>query len=174
MNKICHPLQGVCILLNLVADHLDRKSFISEVLTNEIPADTRIVYKSAVADKTREDALPIVAYKSLGSKFIPFNPQHNLGVKGGTALQLAHNLAFTVSTTSEGLTGELSFEIGGLIASLTKDLRNIDVFTNSIDISEIQRDDAKYFIQTVSVSLILGYPVWKTDKFRSTLREVNI
>ena len=174
MEKICHPLLGVCIILNLIADHLNKKEFISPVLKDEIPDYTKIIYKSALDDSKREDALPIVTYKSAGSNFQPYNPQFSLGVRGGTSIQLNHNLSFKVSTTNEGLTNELSLEIGGLIASLIKDLRSVDVYINAVDITETQRDDAKYYIQNVNVSMCLGFPVWKTDHFGTTLRLLGI
>ena len=174
MSEICHPLKGVCIVLSLVEDHLRKKDFISTSLKNEIPEHTNIVFKSAVEENVREDALPIVAYKSGEISLHPFNPQHNIGVVGGTALQVTYRLSFIVSTTSEGLTNELSLEIGALIGALIKDLREVDVYINNINISETQKDEVKYFIQTVVIDMCLGYPVWKTERFRTTLREIPV
>lgn len=172
----CHPLHSVCILLNGVSDHLSRREFMSPVLTKDLlPDNVRIVYKSAVEDKTREDALPIVAYRVNQVQLKPYYAAYSLGApEGNTTAEMAGSISFEVSTTNEALTAELALEIGSYCMSMHKEMQNYDMFIQDVNIGAVERDKANYFIATVQLNASLGKPTWNASKNESILREIGM
>lgn len=169
---ICHPLRGICLLLNLVGSHLDLREFMSPSLTKELlPDSTRIIYKPELDRTIREDALPMVAYGTKGFKFIPI---HGLNTSPGTLTKLDGRVAFIVSTTSEALTSELSFEIGAAIMAYSDELKGSSCIVNAVEVSEIACDEKQYYVATVSADLDLRLPVWKTEEIECILREIRL
>ena len=173
MNMICHPLRGVCAVLNLVGHHLESKEWCSPGLTKAILPDTvRVVYKSGVETDEREDALPIVSYKIAEIAMEPFLPQ---GVPSDkTITDVSVGLVFTVSTTSESLTSELCLELGGLLMANHADLRGCDIFINKVTIGDVKKDATGYYIATIGVGAVLNRPVWKKSSSNGILREISI
>ena len=173
MSNICHPLNGVCAMLNLVGAHLEQGEWCSPGLTKALlPENVRVVYKSGVEDTEREDALPIVAYQILGISIQPLLPQ---GVPAGkTITETSVNLKFRVSTTSEALTSELCIELGGLLMANHSDLRECGIYVQKVDISGVQKDTTGYYIADVTVTNFLNRPVWKKSNSNGILREVSI
>lgn len=174
--NICHPLKSICLFLNAVAYHLDQHKFISSTLTEELlPKTTRIVYKSDAADKTRDDALPIVAYAVAQLRIVPFFPSSSIqGTSNGTAGDLLTTLRFTVSTTNEALTSELAFEIAQLCMTLHKTMQPYNFFIQGVEISETKRDNKGYFEAVTSVNVNCGKPVWRHSNSEDIVREIGI
>lgn len=171
----CHPLRSVCLLLNAVSNHLTRREFMSPTLTeNLLPKSTRIIYKSAPADETREDALPIVAYEVGALTLTPFMARQHIGDTGATAVDLNGSINFTVSTTNEALTSELALEIGTYCMSIHKDLQSYDMYVGGITVSPVRRGKANYFESTVQIAANLGKPVWQHSNESDILREIGI
>ena len=171
----CHPLKSVCVLLNAVGNHLDRRSFMSPTLTEELlPHNVSIVYKSAAADETREDALPIVAYAVTAIQLKPYYPRQHIGGAGGTAAEMTGSIAFVVSTTNEALTSELAFELGAYCMSIHKEMQSFDMHLGEVTIGGVQRGKAGYFEATVQLQAHLGKPVWKLTNEEGILREIGI
>ena len=174
VNK-CHPLHSVCVLLNAIDDHLSRRDFMSPSLTEDLlPKSTRIVYKSAASDETREDALPIVAYEVGEISITPYMASHHIGGGGGTATEMKGSVHFVVSTTNEALTAELAMEIGAYCMSLHKDLQEYGMNISGITISPVRRGQSNYFESTVQLGANLGKPVWKHNSNSDILREIGI
>lgn len=173
MNMICHPLQGVCAVLNLVGYHLESHDWCSPGMTEALlPKTVRVVYKSGVETEEREDALPIVAYKVTGVQIAPFLPQ---GVPTDkTITEASVGLSFRVSTTSEALTSELGIELGGLLMANHADLRDCGIFLQQVNIGEVQKDTTGYYIADISVVGVLNRPVWKKSSSQGILREISI
>lgn len=172
----CHPLHSVCLLLNAVQFHLNRREFMSPALTKMLlPDNTRIIYKSAASDKTREDALPIVAYKVGGLSLVPFFGEYSLGGEdGNTTAEMNGEISFAVSTTNEALTSELALEIGTYCMSIYKELRNYDLVLNKVLIGEVQRGQAGYFDAQVQLAVYLGKPTWNSSDNAGILREIGL
>lgn len=176
-KKICHPLQGVCALLNLVGHHLELRDWTTPGLCSDmLPDDVRIVYKSGVETaEEREDALPIVAYSVANIRMAPFCPQQYIpGAGDAIACDAEGAIKFRVSTTSEELTSELCTDLAGLIFTNHRDLQKNSMFVTLVDISPVQRDQAGYYIADVAVSANLNRPVWKKSQEQSILREIGI
>ena len=173
MNMICHPLRGVCAVLNLVGAHIERREWCSPSLTEALlPNTVRVVYKSGVETDEREDALPIVAYKVTGVSMAPFLPQ---GIPSGkTVTETSVGIGFRVSTTSEALTSELCIEICGLLMANHADLRDCDIFIQKTGFNGVQKDQTGYYIADISVEAVLNRPVWKKSSSNGILREVSI
>lgn len=173
MNNICHPLHGVCISLNLVGAHLEKRQWISSTLDDSLlPTYVDIIYRDALDVEAREDSLPVITYDTTGFTFT--NPQVMARPLGGNMQQLSGGLKFTVSTTNKALTRELAFEIGALFSALRADLTNHNFYAAAITVSPTQKDEHNYYIATVSVAASLGYPIWKTDYVGGILREISI
>ncbi len=173
MSDVCHPLKGVCAVLNLVGAHLEAGEWCSPGLTKALlPESVRVVYKSGVETTEREDALPIVAYQVAGIVIAPFLPQGIPTDK--TVTEMSVGLRFRISTTSEALTSELGIELGGLLMANHADLRDCGIFIQKVEISPIQKDQTGYYVSDVSVATTLNRPVWKKSSSHSILREVSI
>lgn len=171
----CHPLRSVCILLNAIGNHLSRRDFMSPTLTEELlPNSTRIVYKSAAADETREDALPIVAYAINGISLKPYHPHQHMGGSGATAAEMSGTISFAVSTTNEALTSELAFETASYCMSLHKAMQEYEMYIGEVTIGQVQRGKAGYFEAPVQVQAYLGKPSWKLTNESDILREIGI
>lgn len=172
----CHPLHSVCLLLNAVQFHLDRREFMSPALTKKLlPDNTRIVYKSAEADKTREDALPIVAYKVVEISLEPYMSAYSLsGVDGDTTAEMSGAIVFFVSTTSESLTSELALEVGSYVISIHKQLQEHDMFVQNVKIGDTKRGQSGYFDAQVQVAANLGKPTWNSTDNAGILREIGL
>lgn len=172
----CHPLRSVCILLNGVLNHLNRREFISPAITRELlPDNVKIVYKSSAEDKTREDALPIVAYSVGPVSMQPFYGAYSLGItEGNTTAEMAGAINFEVSTTNEALTAELALEIGSYCMSMHKELQQYEMFIQQVVVAAVQRDQSNYFISQVQITVGLGRPTWNTGKNEGILREIGM
>lgn len=171
----CHPLKSVCILLNAVGNHLSRREFMSPSLTEELlPKSTRIIYKSAAADETREDALPIVAYAVNGISLKPYHPQHHMGGYGSTTAEMSGAITFTVSTTNEALTSELAFELASYCMSIHKAMQEYEMYVGEVGTGAVQRGKAGYFEAQVQLQAYLGKPTWKLTNESDILREIGI
>ena len=175
-SDICHPLSGVCLLLNAVAYHLEAHKFISPTLTEKLlPKNTRIVYKSAAADKTRDDALPLVAYSIEQIQAVPYYPASTFtNNTGSTATTLTAALRFTVSTTNEALTSELAFEILQFCMSIHKELQANQLFISTISVGAVKRTSGNFFEAVTAVDTGLGYKVWQHAGGEGILREAGI
>lgn len=174
----CHPMYSVCVFLNAVGAHLNGRNFSSPGLTKALlPDNIRVVYKSAADDKTREDALPIVAYRVTGIKLIPYYAAHGFSEdfrETSTAAEASCGVSFTVSTTSEALTSELALELGTFAFSLHKAMQEHGMYIQSVDISATGRNQANYFEATCNISASLGKHVWNSEYPRSILREIKM
>lgn len=175
--KQCHPLKSICLLLNGVEHHLNRREFSSPTLTKELlPDNVRIVFKSAADDIAREDALPIVAHQVSGLQITPYFAYHNFIPTQGEAItaELAGGVNFTVSTTNEALTAELATEIGVYCMTIYRSLRSEDLLIQQITVSPVQRSQGGYYEATVQLTASLGKPVWKNEANESILREIGM
>lgn len=171
----CHPLRSVCLLLNVVGNHLDTRNFISPTLTEDLlPANTRIVYKSGNDEMAREDALPIVAYRVGNIELKPFNAAHSVGGIGNTTADMAGSIQFSVSTTNEALTSELALEIGQLCMSMHKVMQQYEMFIAQVTIAGTTRGKAGYYDSQVQVIAGLGKPTWNNLDKTSILREIGM
>lgn len=175
-NGLCHPMGGVCLLLKLIGRHLEFKEWANPGLTSDmLTANQRIVYKSAASPDIREDALPVIAYAVGSTVMSPFMPNSVIGdSKGNVACDMASSVKFKISTTSEALSAELGLELGGVIMANHKDLQSGGLFVTSVEISQTQRDEAGYYLVTVSVGGQLSRAVWKKTKSSSIFREIDI
>lgn len=173
MTNICHPLHGICISLNLVGSHLEKRQWISGTLDGSLlPQSVDIIYRDVLDNEAREDSLPIIAYDT--TEFTFSNPQVLTRPLGGNMQQLSGGLRFTVSTTNKALTRELAFEIGALFSALRADLTKHNFYASSIVVSPTQKDEHNYYIATTTVTASLGYPIWKTEYVDGILREISI
>lgn len=172
----CHPLRSVCVLLNGVLNHLTRREFISPAITKDLlPDNVRIVYKSSAEDKTREDALPIVAYNVGPLEMKPYFAAYSLGApEGNTTAEMGGAISFDISTTNEALTAELALEIGSYCMSMHKELQNYDMYIQGVQVGAVQRDQANYFITQVQITAGLGKPTWNTVSNEGILREIGM
>lgn len=172
----CHPLSNVCLLLNAVGNHLHQRNFMSSTLTEDLlPANTRIIYKSAAADETREDALPIVAYEVDTISLAPYQPTYSMIGQDATTAVMSGAINFTISTTNEALTSELALEIGGYCMGLHKALQEYGLFIAGVTVGSTKRGSAGYFDATVVVqSSELGRPTWQHTEESDILREIGI
>jgi hypothetical protein len=159
-----------------VLNHLNRREFISPVLTEDLlPSNVRIVYKSAVEDKTREDALPIVAYQVSQITLTPFHAAYSFGSSSGnTTAEMTGVISFNVSTTNEALSAELALEIASYCMSMHKEMQSYEMYIQSITIGNTERDQAGYFITSIQIQANLGKPTWNATKNESILREIGI
>lgn len=172
-NMACHPLRPVCILLNVVSTHLYRKQFMSPNLRAPlIKDDTIIRFLDAVQEQKQITADPTVSYK-VG----PFNinPTSHGAVSNRQLLDLRGAVTFEISTASEALTQELSFELGALCMAMLNPLKQEQCFILGSQISEVRLDPkSTFFLGTTIVNFSLGYPMWNTVELEGTLREVKI
>ena len=124
----CHPLHSVCVFINLIGAHLYSREFSSSTLTKYLlPDNVKIIYKNALDEHVREDALPIVAYQSAGLRFVPYHAAHSFGsATNSTAAELSGAIVFTISTTNRTLTEELAFELGAFAISTHKDMQELN------------------------------------------------
>ena len=174
-EPICHPLSGVCTLLNLVGHHLERREWVaSDINRSLLPENIRIVYRSGVELYEREDALPIVTYKVDGIRMVPFSPQTVSVGPGTTVTDTSVAISFKVSTTSEALTSALAFDVAALIMANHSDLRDSGLFIQSSDGGGVQKDSGGYYIASVQVQAALQRLVWKKSNSQGILREVSI
>lgn len=172
----CHPLEAVCLFINAVGAHLQGRKFASNTLTKELlPDNVRVIYKSALTDAIREDALPIVAYQVAGLKFTPYHAAHtfNMG-DNATVAELQGAITFTVSTTNEALTSELAFELGAFAMSMHKDLQEFNMGIQGVDVSAVSKSPTGYYEATVQIGASLGKPVWNREYTASILREIRV
>ena len=119
----------------------------------------------------REDALPIVSYKTTGYQYQPLNPINRLDK---AIARLGGGVRFIVSTTNEALTSELCYEISSVIIGNESSLKELNCNVNAVAVSELNVDGQRYYVGQVEVSLSLGMPMWTTDKMQSILREIRI
>lgn len=172
----CHPLKSVCVLLSAVGHHLNKKEFTLSTIDEELlPGKTRIVYKSSASDKTREDALPIVAYSVAGVSLRPYYAAYPVaGMENATAAEMVGEITFSISTTNEALTAELGLEIAGFCMSIHKALQEYDMFISEASVGEVSRGKAGYFDTAVRVSASLGKPTWNHETNSGILREIGL
>jgi hypothetical protein len=172
----CHPLSAVCLFINAVGAHLQGRKFSSSTLTRDLlPDNVRLIYKSALDDKTREDALPIIAYQVAGLKFTPYHAAHtfNAGDKA-TVAELQGAITFTISTTNEALTSELAFELGAFAMSLHKDMQEHNMGIQGVDVGAVTRSATGYYEAQVQIAASLGKPMWNREYTSSILREIRV
>ena len=174
--NICHPLKSVCLFLNAVANHLDLHDFISPTLTEDLlPKTTRIVFKSEPEDKTRDDALPMVAYSVGELTITPMRPTSVVqGTSNGTMGELLTNIRFTVSTTNEALTAELAFELAQFSMAILKTMQTYDFFIGGITVSEVKRTAGGFFEAVTGLRANCGRPVWQHSNSSDILREIGM
>lgn len=176
IDTTCHPLRSVCVFLNAVGHHLSTRNFISPTLTDDLlPNDTRIVYKSGNENNTREDALPIVAYRVTGIQLQPFYAAYGAGGDAGnTSADMTGAIKFSISTTNEALTSELALEIGQFCMSMHKVLQKYEMFLNQVTVAGTTRTQSNYYDASVDITAGLGKPVWNNSNTDSILREIGM
>lgn len=173
ITTACHPLKQVCLLFNVVGTHLMRKQFMSPELVPPLITDTtNIRFVDARDDIKHIDADPVVAY-SPGDVSIQ---RTNMGALSGSGItEVATNVLFRVSTASKALTQELAFEIAALCAAMSKDLAAEQCYViKSVATAGKKDTNSTFFVADTTVTLSLGYPIWKTQHLDSILREVRL
>lgn len=173
-NESCQVLQALCLLNNLVAEHLDSSAFIDASIDKALPDNFKLSLKDADTYIPVETAEPVITFKRGDIQTAPIIAKGN--DKGTIQVRLGTSMTYTVSTISKPLTESICMELLGYLWSISKALHEYSCYIKSIGISTIQHDHkghADYFIATVQLGIESGV-WWKRDLPSTILREVGV
>lgn len=175
-DKICHPIQGICAILNLVGEHLDSRDWWSPSLTADVlPSDVRVVYKCGAETEERQDALPVIAYTVNGIRMSPILPNASLNrFRSDTITEVTSGIVFRVSTTSHTLTDILALEVAGHIMSNHKELQSARAYVGDLTIGKVAKEASGYYICDITMNVSLDRAIWTKAKAQGILREVDL
>lgn len=178
-NKGCeHPLTGVCALLNLVGSFIYLKNWDnSGPSENLLPRSTAIIYKRAIDDTRRNDALPIVAY-DVGdlsiSRFMRTIGSEQLGGEGSVSGKVDTTVTFTVSSPNYALTSSLAYAIGTFCFALSDTDAVSELAMDGVTISSVTKNQADFYESTVSINCAANVISWKFNDLEDKLREIQL